>query len=214
MLLALSCITIHAQECTCPDGINNDNEGQPFRVFSFSNGKQLGICGYQSIELSDTVFTKFTLFVCGENKATREWSDKKSCRVNKVKDTLFIKEMAGLPLGQSFSNLWIPFYVHKLYFKNGVLQDVEYFRKDIQKYGKAQIDLVMQEYKQLAPGSGGSAIRVAKMLFWAYASGSKEAGEYLNTLPDKFGPFESAVAEEISDVMALCANWKEKNSGK
>jgi hypothetical protein len=207
----LCCLAARAQDCNCPVDVNNDNDGKPYKVYKFSNGKELGLCGYMTVELIDTTYTQFVLYNCGDNAAIKEWGKTKSCKPEKVKDELFIREMYGLPIGQSFSTIRVPFYIHKFSFRNGTLRDEAFYSKSLRKYSKPEIEQVFKEYNDLVKGNNGSILRVSKMLFWAYISGSKEAETYFKSIPDKFGPFESAIAEEMDDITAIFNDWKLKN---
>jgi hypothetical protein len=92
-MVLLSSLTAHAQDCNCPAGINNDNEGQPFKTFRFSNGKELGICGYSSVEGKDTTYNLFTLYQCDDKKTVRDWGEAQSCLVAKVKGTVLYTQV-------------------------------------------------------------------------------------------------------------------------
>ena len=211
ILLVFCCSMARAQDCACPDGINNDNDGKPYKTFRFSNGKELGICGYAAVENNDTSYTMFTLFQCEDKTPVKAWGANQTCQAEQVKDDLFIKEMYGLPIGQSFSTLWRPFYIHRFFYKNGALQEVTSYRKDLPKYSKQQIEQVFEAYKNLSKDSNESTMHVANMLFWAYTSGNKDAEAALKSIPDKFGPFDDVIAGEWKAIFATYENWKEKN---
>lgn len=213
VFIVCSATLVKAQDCACPPDINNDNDGRPSKVFRFSNGKELGICGYTAVEL-DTSYTQFTLFECGDNKVVEVWDVNKTCQAQKVKDELIIKEMYGLPIGQSFSTIWRPFLIHKYSYKNGVLKEEEYYRKDLGKYSKQQLDQVFAEYKKLPEGTKENMMHVANMLFWAYVSGNKEAEDDLKSLPQKYGPFNGVIADEWKAIFGTYEKWKGKNAGK
>ncbi len=208
LILVLMCtFSIRAQVCSCPADINSDNEGLPNKVFRFSNGKELGICGYTAVE-TDTSYTKFTLFECGSNKPVETWDVTRTCQVEQVKDELIIKEMFGLPIGQSFSTLWRPFLIHKYSYKNGTLQETEYYRKDLDRYNKQQMEQVFAEYKKLPEGSKQNMMHVANMLFWAAFCGNTEAEADLKSMPEKFGPFEGVIGEEWKAIYGTYERWK------
>jgi hypothetical protein len=202
-----------AQECTCPVGINNDNDGKPSRIFHFSNGKELGICGYTAPEL-DTSYNQFTLFECGTGKAIEVWDVNKTCQAQMVKDELFLKEMYGLPIGQNFSTIWRPFLIHKFSYKNEAVHEDEYYRKDLGKYSKDQLNQIFAEYKKLPEGGKENMMHVANMLFYASFCGNKEAEADLNSMPAKFGPFDGVIGEEWKGIYGNYEKWKLKSGGK
>jgi hypothetical protein len=213
-LFLLASFIVKAQECNCPPAINNDNDGKPNMVFRFGNQRQLGICGYVTVEGNDTTYTKFTLFHCTDGTPVKDWSEDKTCKIEKIKDTLFIMDIYGLPVGQNFSTIPRPFYIHKFFFKNGELKEVEYFKKGIVKYSSQQIQDAIIEYKSLPKTSNEQTIHVANMLFCAYISGSKEAEGYFTSIPGKFGPFDGVISQEWDDIFTTYQDWKNMNNIK
>jgi hypothetical protein len=211
--LIFSALAVAAQECTCPTDVSSDNDGRANKVFHFSNGLDVGICGYTAVE-TDTAYTKFTLFECATGKTIETWDVTRSCQAAMVKGELLLKEMFGLPIGQNFSTLWRPFLIHKYAIKNGMLQETEYFSKDLARYSTAQIKDVLDQYKNLTGSNNHSIMRVGSMLFWATVSGSKEAETALRSLPDKFGPFDGVVADEWKAIFGNYEKWKQKSTGK
>lgn len=135
-----------------------------------------------------------------------------TCKVKKVADTIFVDELYGIPIGKDFKEIWLPFYSNKYFFIGSKLKQVKFFRTDIRKYSKKQILQVFQKYKELTKGNYDNIVNVANMLFWAYVSGSKEAEVYLKSFPEKFGPFDGAIAEEWDDISATYELWKTKKS--
>ncbi len=210
VLLLLPYLVI-AQKCNCPsEGLGNT--GKPHSLFSFTNGKKIGLCGYREIKNNDTTYSEFALVQCGQKKPIEEWGAVESCKIKKVNDTLFVKELYGLPIGKDFTVIWMPFYINKFYFTGNTLQKKKFYRKDIKKYSKEQIRQVLTKYEKLTRGNFEHTIDVANMLFWAYVSGNNEAEVYLKTIPKKFGPFDGAIAEEWDDISATYELWKEKNT--
>jgi hypothetical protein len=201
-----------AQDCNCPPGINNDNDGKPLKIFTFSNKHQVGICGYLTAEENDTSYTQFTLFDCSDGKNIREWNEDKSCKIEKVRDSLFITDIYGLPVGQSFSTIPRPYYVHKFFFRNGALQEVESFKKGVVKYSRQQIDDAIIAYKNLPQNADQETIHVANMLFCAWISGSTEAEGYFASIPGKFGPFDAVISLEWDNIYTIYQDWKNKNN--
>jgi hypothetical protein len=203
-----------AQSCYCPPIAKNDNGGSPYRTFTFANGQKLGVCGNLYIQNTDTTYTSMTLFNCADGKTAKDWGGATNCTVNKIKDTLYVKEMHSLSIGTNFSTLWVPFYVRKYFFKNGELEEKNAYRKDLRKYSKAEIAQVITEYNSLSKESGQTIMKVANMLFWAYVCGSKEAEPLLKSIPEKFGPFEGALEGEWGVIFETYDHWKFLNELK
>jgi len=215
MLTVLLSYSVKSQNCNCPQDKMLPKYGSTVRVFSFSSSIKLGICGYHKVVGKDTAYSEFCLFQCGFNKVIDEWDATQICRINQVRDTLFVKELKGLPVGKNMEAKWAPFYINKYYFTNGVLKQETFYRKDLKNYSDLQIHEVLDEYKKLKKdGNYEHLLLVANRLFWAYVSGSKEAEAKLMTMEQKFGPFDGAIAEDWKDLLATYEHWKSKNGSK
>ena len=191
-----------SKNCNCP---KNDltAAGKADRIFTFSNGKSIGLCGFIEKDNKDTTYSEFILFQCGQTKILNQWDATQSCRISKTKDTLIIQELYGLAIEKKLEVKWVPFYITKYYLDNSALRSTSFFRKDLPKYSPTQIKTVINEYKKLTKQSGGdSTLLIAHRLFWAYVSGSKEAANYLNSFEKRFGPFDGAIVEEFHDLWA------------
>jgi len=204
---------VWAQQCACPTGITVESEeGTPNRVFRFANGTELAICGYTSPD-GDSSYNKFSLVSCSDHKIIEEWGVNETSKAEFKNDALYINDMYALPIGQSFSTIWRPFYIHKFYFKNGALAREVHYNKALGKYTKQQLEAVFAEYKKLPEGGKQNLMHVAKMLFFAAYSGNKEAEGYLNNFEQKFGPFDSVTAEEWKTVNVGYIKWKNYMKG-
>ena len=199
----------YTQECNCPPGAGDD--AQKLQTYHFSSGKDLGICGFSTVEGDDVSYTKFSLFLCGDSKPLETWGEGITCKVEQAKDALLVKEMYNLPVGQSFSTLWRPFYIHKFTIVNGKVAETEYYNKDLAKYNKDQIAQIIKQYKDLPTTANEETMKVANMLFWATVSGSKETESLLTSIPAKFGPFDNVIADEWKQINTVYQRWKTKN---
>lgn len=212
MLLGIMvCIGLHcaAQQCDCPPGVGDD--AQTLRSFRFGGGAELGICGFNTIEEGDTSYTRFSLFLCGQDKPLERWDANITCKAERTRDALLIKEMYNLPVGQSFSRLWRPFYIHKYTYRNGAFEETEYIDKQLPRYTKDQVTQVIKQYNELQTPATEETMKVANMLFWAAVSGSKETEAMLKSIPGKFGPFDNVLSQEWEELMTVYMRWKEKN---
>ena len=205
-LCLLGSLTSMSQDCKCPSGAPEGAE--MIGTYNFPGGNALGVCGYSTVEAADTTYTKFALYRCGDDKIIEQWGVNISCKLERTKDALLIKEMYNLPVGQSFSNLWRPFYVHQFKFEGGKVSETEYYDKHLPKYTKAQIAEVIRQYNELPKEGSEQTMKVANMLFWATVSGSKETEGYLKTIPGKYAPFSEALNTEWTDVNGRYEQWK------
>jgi hypothetical protein len=206
IVLLLHGMVTFAQECNCPPGGGDD--AQTLKTFRFGNGQQLGVCGFNTIEGDDTSYTQFALFLCGDNKPLARWDANFTCKAEQTKDALLVKEMYNLPVGQNFSTLWRPFFIHKYSFKNGKIEETGYYNQELDHYTKEQIAEVISQYNALPSESNEETMKVANMLFWAIVSGSKEAEALLKSMPGRFGPFSGPIAEEWKDINVRYEQWQ------
>lgn len=194
--------------CNCP---KNDftSSVKPDKIFSFSNGRKIGLCGATEMINNKMAYTEFILFQCGQQKIINQWGATQSCTLLKTKDTLVVNELFGLAIGKNMTIKWVPFQITKYYFSNSALSTSTFFKKDLPKYSKAQVNSVIKQYAQLTKQTNGDTVLlVAHRLFWAYVSGSKEAATLLNNFEKKLGPFDGAIAEEFSDLWATYKIYK------
>jgi len=196
------------RSCDCP---KNDlsTSVKADKIFTFRNGKSIGLCGYVDTDNKDTSYSEFFLFQCGQTNILNQWDATQICKISKRKDTLIVQELYGLAIDKNMEIKWVPFYITKYYFNDKVLHSTAFFRKDLPKYSPTQIKSVITQYNKLTrQASGDSTLLIAHRLFWAYVSGSKEAANHLNTFEKRFGPFDGAIAEEFHDLWATYKLYK------
>ena len=200
-----------AQKCPCPSDSNFGNQPKPLKTFTFSGKQTIGLCGDFEKTKHDTIYSECSLYICGQPKAIGEWGALEPFKIRKQKDTLFVDDLYYLPTGKNLAEVQTTFYIHKFFFKNSQLQEVDFFRKGVRLYNKKEIAQVLNQYKGLSKGNSDHTIEVANRLFWAYVSGSKQAEIYFTKIEEKFGPFDGAIAEEWDDIWATYLLWKKNN---
>ena len=198
------------QNCNCPTN-NISGADKPSKVFKFSNGKTLGLCGGSETKNKEKVYSEFIIFKCGLDTSILEFDGTQSCTVEQNKDTLIIQEFYNIANNKNLTLKWTKFYVTKLYWKSKKLIRESYYKKDLTKYTSVEIENVLKEFKASNKRfSGDKILLLGHRLFWAYVSDSKLAGQYLEKLEDKFGGFDGAIAEEYEDLIATYQHYKTK----
>jgi hypothetical protein len=72
---------------------------------------------------------------------------------------------------------------------------------------------VLAEFNSLSKDNLHRVMHVGHMLFWAYVSGNKQAGVYLESIPQKFGPFhENPIEGEWGHIYHTYEFWKDMNN--
>lgn len=201
-------------KCSCPEPYNYEKKGAD-KVYQYENGKTIGLCGYSERENSHVVYSEFVLFDCVSNKVLGEWGATQTCFVDFDNDTLVVKELKMLPVGKKFAYSHVPLIITKIYHRNKGFSKVSSFNKHIPKYSPAQVNKVLEKYKDLnmlqKRGYYDSIIVISDMLLWSYVSGSKIAEKYLNKVEKSVGPFDGAIAEEWNEIWMLYLYYKEKS---
>ena len=213
MLIATNFVL--GQNCYCPmksNFIQTDNQ-QPDSIFTLFNGEKLALCGYSEIDNEEKVWSEFTISWCGADTALLEFDATQNCAIEQWEDTLVIEEYYNIANGRNMSLQWTKFYVIKLYWDNNRWTTKSYYRQDLQKYSKTEIEHVLYEYdttKTIQGFDGDKILLIGYRLFWAYVSGSKEAGQDLEQLEHKFGGddgFDSAVKEDYDALMMTYGSY-------
>ena len=194
--------------CKCPTGQDLAQQGVPAKVFYLSNGKQIGLCGDFDKVNQDTVYSEVILYHCGSKGFFRGWDGIKTCKINQDNDTIEVRRLVGLPIGKNMEVVSTPFRIEKYYYRGPKFVVRSVYPKDLTKYTPSQIADVLNQYSKLTPGNYDAILLVERRLFWAYISGSAEAGSYLSSFDQKFGPFTEAKSEEFDEVHGLYWFWK------
>lgn len=194
--------------CNCPTGQDLAHQGKPERVFHLSNGKQIGLCGdFEKVD-QDTVYSEVILYHCGNEGFFRGWSGIKTCEINQDKDTILVRQLVALPIGKDMEVVSTSFKIEKFFYRGSRFVTHPVYRNDLTKYTSSQIADVLNQYSKLTPGDYDAILLVKRRLFWAYVSGSAEAGSYLDSFDQKFGPFTGAKSDEFEEVHGLYWFWK------
>ena len=194
--------------CNCPTGQDLAHQGAPEKIFYLSNGNQIGLCGDVEEVNQDTVYSEVILYHCGNEGFFRGWDGIKTCKINQDRDTIVVRRLVALPIGGNMGIVSTSFKIEKYYYRGSKFFVRSVYRTDLTKYTLSQIEDVLDQYTKLAPGDYDTILLVERRLFWAYISGSAEAGTYLNSFEKKFGPFTEAKSDEFNEVHDLYWSWK------
>ncbi len=198
------------QNCACPANNISGNKN-PTEVFKFLNGKKVAVCGSLEVVNKEKQYSDFIIYDCADNKILLEFDATQTCTIEKKKDTLIINEFEILANGKHQTIKWTKFYIIKLYWDlDKRFIQKSFFRKDLEKYSKTQVEKVLKEFilAQRPQKNFDKTILIGHRLFWAYVSGSKKAGKYLESFEKKFGPFDGAISEEFNDIFTTYEHFK------
>lgn len=194
--------------CNCPTGQDLAHQGAPERMFTLSNGNLIGLCGDLEKAGRDTIYSEVILYHCGEEGFFRDWDGIKTCKIYQDHDTIVVQQLFSLPLGEKMQLITTTFKTEKYFYRgSGFLVNSSY-RTDLPKYTPPQITDVLAQYAKLTRGNYDNILQVERRLFWAYVSGSAEAGNDLASFSKKFGPFIGDKSDEFDEVHGLYWSWK------
>lgn len=191
------------EQCMCTE------EVQPNKVFYLSKNDQVALCGYYDSILSsvinEDIYVESVLIECKTSKKVYEWRAVQNCTVEQNKDTIVIKEFYLLPIGDSFSLEWEPFYIINIYLQGSSINKEHYFVLNKNNYTSAEINSIINNYDQTTDKTytwnSEKYLDICYQLFWCYVSGEERAYDYLREAENKFGGFSGHIAEEHQELI-------------
>ena len=138
-----------AQGCSCPKGDYYADTEKPKIIFSLGNGQKIGVCGSAEYEHGDTLYSDFSIYLCGSSDKIDEWGATESCKLERIRNGLQVKELYALPIGTNFSAKWTPFYIYMYVFENSILKKTTYFNNTLRKYKAGEIKTEYKQYDTL-----------------------------------------------------------------
>lgn len=213
-LLALFSIilstTLYAQanntECGCP--VNQFTDVNAEAVFSFSNDRAIAVCGYKNTDDTHPTYSEFVLAVCGENKVIDFWDATTVCRLTSHNDTLFVQELYPLPIADNFEFEETVWTTEKIYFTDNKVNRKKSVNSGIRKYSAAEIQEVLETYRNAGSGFDESKMKIANQLFVAALSGSKQAWRSFTEFKDRFDVPDGAYSQEYRVLKEMLAQWE------
>ena len=178
----------------------------------FTNHQKFAVCGYKQIYNNKVYFREFELLVCGQDTFVKFWHALQFCRIELIKDTLFVNEEKYLPTGKNDSlefNVWT---IDRFYFLNGNLIHLFDVNKNITKYNEQQVQSTLKDYVNSAKGIDENKMALLRRLFIATISQSNKARKYFMNFESKFGPLDGINAEDYDDLKNMLKLWDSKSN--
>lgn len=219
LFLCLLTVCSHAQIkgrlCNCPQNAPSEL-AEPDTIFHFSNGMDIGLCGYKEIDkkTNEVLFLEFSLFVCGQDSILTGggWFLQNS-KIKKYGDTLILLDCPYLPTGDKFEERETPWIIEKIYFIKGRVKVEKVVNRNIRKYSQEEIQFVLHEYEKIKSSYSNlndSTVGIVYKLFVAIISGSGKARDYFNDVPLKFKGLDTIYGEIYSDLQYKLSQWDKK----
>jgi hypothetical protein len=200
-------------DCKCFNGIGSIENDKPILTLTYSNGTSLSLCGFFDKEMQDEglIMSEFKVFNCETGNALVEYGAVQVCRIEEKQDSLIIKELKYLPIGEKWNWELIQIGKQEITQSEGEIT----VSNQIPELGKFIIDEATQTefLNSLKKGSGfGSEwesdlgkLEVLSLL------GNDKAWEILKDY-EKFtgNKTDGALAEQWKDAIATVKWIKEK----
>lgn len=217
-LLQHSVESLGQGDCNCLKDEFFSYTGKAHRIFKIGDEKVVGLCGFPEVQGYDTVYYESIVFDCAANKKVYEWDATQPCLVECSNNILYIKELYLLPVGKNLESVWKPFYFTEIYSDVDSISRKQYYDLETHQYTQGQIAAVISRYnntpKGLYPWNSEEFMEISRQLFWAFVSGSTKAGELLEQVEAKYGPFDGAIAEEFNEIIRTYEHIKGVTAGK
>jgi len=213
LLLILTPVFAFAQKpapvCKCPETMYVSAGTKPSKMFNFSNGRSIGLFGYEETELikGRTLYSEFVLSVCGAKKIIRFWGAVETCDVSFAHDTLYVKTLYDFPVGKNMKPEYLPWTIERIYFSGGgAVRDLT-IDPAIPRYTPTQSAKVLSLYRHTPNENGDATIDLADKLLVSAMSGSKKAKYLLVNFHKKFTMLDGHPAEEYDTIMGMLNLW-------
>src|SRR5215203_4106209 len=92
----ISAQAVNSKDCNCSRSEYMTEGSALHKIFHFSNGKTVAICGYKN---DDSSFSDFVLNDCLANSSIRFYGAVERCNIHFVNDTLIIENREPLAIG-------------------------------------------------------------------------------------------------------------------
>jgi hypothetical protein len=139
---------------------------------------------------NETLFSQFTLGLCGQEPISGYWSEKSLCKVYTQGDTLFVEESLSIPIGENMEYLKTNLSIEKFYYTNKELHHSLAINRSFRKYSKKEINQIKKLYENEDLQSDEDIKDIINKLFIATISGDLQCREFFNNIPKKFIKFE------------------------
>ncbi|MFP9114673.1 hypothetical protein ACLI1A_12080 [Flavobacterium sp. RHBU_3] len=207
-MLLSSYIFAQVNSCQCPENLDaGTTEGDaPQKVFTFKNGRQIILCGYENEEDGKAVYSEFILQECDSPDIIGFWEAMFTGTVEFKNNVIFIKEEMQLPVGPNRSFVATTWSTETIQYLDKSLVRKRVINRSIRKYTEAEIKATLQEFEEGSAKYKGDVEDLMGKLFIAALSGSTKAKTYFDDF-DRFATLDGAVAEQYKDLSAMLSEF-------
>ncbi|TDS17686.1 hypothetical protein [Sphingobacterium paludis] len=191
--------------CDCPE--NKFAPTQPEAFFHLSSGESIALCGYRADDDARDLFSEFVVTVCGSDTILDFWDASLLCEVRQIGDTLFIGQIASLPIGMEYAREDIAWLIEKITLAEGTLDRKLQLNTDVRRYSRSEIDTVLRQYEQADSVPNEYNMALVARLFIATISGDTMARSYFMRVRERFGIQDGAYSQEYRFLQHMLAHW-------
>ncbi|KGE12878.1 hypothetical protein DI53_3315 [Sphingobacterium deserti] len=195
----------NSKNCECP--ANKFAPTEPQAVFQFSSGESIALCGYKVDDDNRKLFSEFVLTVCGSGTLIDFWDASLLCEVRSVEDTLFIEQIASLPIGVDFAQQDVAWLIEKITMNEGELHRTLQLNREVRKYEPSEINDVLVQYEKADSIPNEYNMTLAGRLLIATISGNEKARKYFMQFRERFGILDGAFSQEYHFLQTMLEAW-------
>ncbi len=193
-------------DCQCPENIYTSSA--PNHTFTFSNDKQIVVCGYGVDEQQPDVLSEFVLAECGVDTVIDFWGAMTICRLGFKQDTLFVQELYELPTGDDFQLREIVWTIEEFSYKGGELMRKKRINRDLKLYDNATIENVLHRYKEADNVLNEDKMLLADQLFTAALSAHAKAKSAFLDFRRRFPELSGAYLQQYRILTKMLSAWE------
>lgn len=203
-LLFLTSVTLLGEnmsaQCLCAKSPYADDLS-PVTQFKLSDGRYLELCGVRNLdpERFEAVYSGFVLSTCNGDSILAHWDASEDCVAEMHNDTLYVKTMEPLALGDDYELVPTPWLIERFWYKGNKLKHTERLNPDL-RYSTAQVNATLSKFaktKWKQPGTyteeySRKMMKLANRLLVAALSGSTLAEDDFRLFTKKYmleGPY-------------------------
>jgi hypothetical protein len=195
--------------CNCPLPYSG---GKVDTTFKLSSGYSISLCGSRETEYikEKTLYEGFVLFECGIDTAIKFWGEVTICDLAVLKDTLFVKTVVSLPVGNNMAAENIYWEIERIYPKDGRMTRDSTVNRFVPRYTASQIVTVLKLYDNTPDQNSEKTADLMDKLLIATISGSEKAKNYLKNFHKKFTLLDGAIFEQYDDDIRMLEEWEKR----
>lgn len=180
-------------------------------IFEMSYNRKFVVCGEVNRDTEPPTFTEFIIAECGKKNIIDFWDENKTCEIKQENDTIYIKRLEYMPVGNNFQMIQTVWDTEKIYYTGDQVMRKKEVSIAFKRYSKAQINAVNKTFESAKAGKPSELkMEMASKLLIAAMSGNPKSRQYLYDFKKKFKLEDSVFFEQYTDIIAKFEDWEKQ----